>query len=81
VYAHLIEQNLGLKVSKMYLYYTSTPEGSVPTIAFEPKAAEINKTIKEFDRVVADIRNADFSHKAKSGRICENCDFRYYCRV
>jgi DNA helicase-2/ATP-dependent DNA helicase PcrA len=81
VYAHLVEQNLGLKVSKMYLYYTSTPEGSVPTIAFEPKGAEINHTIKEFDRVVASIKNADFSHKAKSGRICENCDFRYYCRV
>jgi DNA helicase-2/ATP-dependent DNA helicase PcrA len=81
VYAHLVEQNLGLKVSKMYLYYTGAPDGSVPTIAFEPQKSEINNTIREFDKVVASIQNADFSHKAKSGRICENCDFRYYCRV
>ncbi|GHV85487.1 DNA helicase II [Spirochaetia bacterium] len=81
IYAHLVEQNLGMQVSKMYLYYTSTPEGSLPTISIEPKKSEINNTIKEFDKVVAKIQNADFSQKAKSTRVCENCDFRYYCRV
>jgi DNA helicase-2/ATP-dependent DNA helicase PcrA len=81
VYAHLVEQNLGYKVSRMLLYYTGTEEGSLPTIAFEPKRSEINATIKQFDKTVLKIQSADFSKKSSSGRICENCDFKWYCRV
>jgi DNA helicase-2/ATP-dependent DNA helicase PcrA len=80
IYAHLIEQNTGQTVSKMHLYYTGTIEGGVPTITFTPNRAEINDTINEFDTIVRKIQNKEFTKKAKSSALCEDCDFRYYCR-
>jgi DNA helicase-2/ATP-dependent DNA helicase PcrA len=65
----------------MLLYYTGTEEGSIPTISFEPKRAEINATIRQFDKIVQNSQDSDFSKKSASGRICENCDFRWYCRI
>ena len=79
VYAHLIEKNTGKKVSKLHLYYTGEEEG-IPTISFEPKKAEIMETIDDFDRTVRKIQNLNFEHKSTSARICENCDFRFYCK-
>jgi len=79
VYAHLVEQNTGKKVSKLHLYYTGEESG-VPTISFEPRKAEIMETIADFDKTVRKIQNRNFEHKSTSGRVCENCDFRFYCK-
>jgi len=79
IYSYLIEQNTGKKVNKLHLYYTGEEAGS-PTISFDPLKMEINETIKDFDQIVRKIQNRNFEHKSTSNRICENCDFRFYCR-
>jgi len=79
VYAHLVEQNTGKKVRKLHLYYTGEEQGS-PTITFDPIKSEIAETIASFDKIVHKILDKNFEHKSTSGRICENCDFRFYCK-
>lgn len=79
VYAHLIEEKTGKKVSKMHLYYTGEDNG-VPTITFNKSTEMIDKTIKEFDEVVEKIQHKDFSGRAKDKNLCANCDMRHYCR-
>ena len=80
VYAHLIEQRLGHKVSKLHLYYTSEKEGN-PYISFDYFAPSIQDTIATFDEVVGKIENRDFdmSQVRKSEKLCKNCDMRFYC--
>lgn len=79
VYAHLIEEKTGKKVSKMHLYYTGEENG-VPTVSFDKSPELIDKTIQEFDAVVGKIQSKDFSGRAKDKNLCANCDMRHYCR-
>jgi DNA helicase-2/ATP-dependent DNA helicase PcrA len=79
VYAHLVEQNTGKKVSKLHLYYTGEEQG-LPTITFEPTKSEIDETIKTFGKIVHRIQDMNFENKSSSLRVCENCDFRFYCK-
>ena len=79
IYAYLIEQKTGKKVSKMHLYYTAENTG-IPTISFDNKKEDIESTIKEFDRIVHKIECKDFNQKAKSQKICDNCDMRFFCK-
>lgn len=79
VYAHLIEEKTGKKVSKMHLYYTGEDNG-VPTVTFNKSTEMIDKTIKEFDAVVEKIQSKDFSGRSKDKNLCANCDMRHYCR-
>ena len=79
VYAHLVEQNTRKKVSKLHLYYTGEEAGS-PTISFDPTKMEIKETINDFDRIVQKIQDKNFETKSLSGKVCENCDFRFYCK-
>lgn len=78
-YAYLIEQKTGKKVSKMHIYYTGE-ENSVPTITFDNKKENVDGTIKEFENVVHKIECKDFKKKADSQKLCDNCDFRFYCK-
>lgn len=78
IYAHLVEQRTGLKVSKMHLYYTGE-ENSVPTITFPYTKTAIEGTLAAFDDTVRKIMRKDFHGSAKDANICKNCDFRYYC--
>ena len=78
IYAHLVEEKTGKKVSKMHLYYTGA-DGEVPTITFPKKQESIDKTIQEFDEIVEKIQRKDFSQKAKSQITCDNCDFKHFC--
>ena len=78
VYAHLVEERTGHKVSKMHLYYTGEESG-VPTISFPYQKAEIDATIQEFDETVHKIMKKDFTQTAKSPKTCTECDFRFYC--
>ena len=78
VYAHLVEQRTGQKVSRMHLYYTGVEDG-VPTITFEKDDRTIAKTIKEFDDIVDRIERKDYSMTCRPTKMCVECDMRGYC--
>ncbi len=84
VYARLVEERTGKKVSKMSIYYTTEKKNNKITIPYVEK--DIDKTMKSFDDTVKKIMNKDFSVTAidlADGNInnntCNNCDFRKYC--
>ena len=79
VYAHLIEEKIGKKVSKMHLYYTGDDTGE-PTVTFNKSQESIDATIKEFDKVVEKIQGHEFLTEAGNKKSCLNCDMRYYCK-
>lgn len=79
VYAHLVEEKTGKKVSKMHLYYTGENEGE-PVVSFEKSKIAIENTINAFDSVVSKIQNYEFTTEAKNKKSCLNCDMRYYCK-
>lgn len=79
VYAYLVEERTGCKVSKMHLYYTGEDDG-VPTISFPYTKTAIEGTIKGFDDTVQKILNKDFEHCANDQKACNECDFRFYCQ-
>ncbi len=78
VYAHLVEERTGHKVSKMNLYYTGEENG-VPTITFPYEKTAIDATIQDFDDTVHKILRKEYGHKAKSPKTCMECDFRFFC--
>lgn len=78
VYAHLVEERTGHKVSKMHLYYTGEDTG-VPTISFPYQKTAIEATIQEFDDTVHKIMRKEFTQIAQSPKTCAECDFRFYC--
>ena len=79
VYAYLVEQRTKHKVSKMNLYYTGE-EDSVPIISFPYTKTAIKGTMASFDDAVSHILNKDFKKSAKNKKLCENCDFRHFCK-
>ena len=79
VYAHLVEERTGQKVSKLTLYYTGEESGS-PTITFPYNKEDVSKTVKEFDDTVQKIKKKEFSKLSSNPKTCSNCDFRYYCK-
>lgn len=80
IYAYLVEQRTGKKVSKMNLYFTGE-ENSVPTITFPYTRSAIEGTMASFDDTVGHIMKKDFHSCANDSRICKNCDFRFYCKT
>lgn len=78
IYAHLVEERIGCRVSKMHLYYTKEENGN-PYVTFGKRNVSIDKTIKEFDNVVSRIENKDFSMKMRPTKSCKDCDMRFYC--
>lgn len=80
IYAHLVEERTGNRVSKMHLYYPKE-ENSSPYITFNSNKDNIQHTISVFDEVVTKIetKNYDMSTTAKSEKQCGNCDMRYHC--
>jgi DNA helicase-2/ATP-dependent DNA helicase PcrA len=50
IYAYLIEQRTGQKVSKMHLYYTGE-ENSNPLVTFPYTKTSIEGTVASFDAV------------------------------
>lgn len=79
VYAHLVEEKTGYTVSKLHLYYTGEESGN-PQITFPSVKADIQATIQGFDDIVKKIKKKDFCTKSKDQIICNNCDFRFYCK-
>ncbi|WP_213298007.1 ATP-dependent helicase [Paraburkholderia sacchari] len=78
VYAHLVEERTGQKVSRMHLYYTGE-DGGNPYVSFSKDDRAIGKTIARFDDIVARIERQDFQMTARPTKLCQNCDMRAYC--
>lgn len=79
IYAHLVEGRTGQKVSRMHIYYTGEENG-VPTITFPYTKTSVEDTLAAFDDTVHLIMAKNFNCCAEDRKICENCDFRYYCK-
>lgn len=78
VYAHLVEERTGQKVSRMHLYYTGE-DGGNPYISFNKDNRAIGKTIARFDDIVSRIERQDYQIAARPAKLCQNCDMRAYC--
>lgn len=79
IYAHLVEERTGQKVSKMHLYYTGEENG-VPTVTYPYMKTAVEGTMAAFDDTVKKIMAKDFRHCADDPKVCDDCDFRFYCR-
>ncbi len=79
IYAHLVEERTGQKVSKMHLYYTGEDDG-VPTITYPYTKSAVEGTMAVFDDTVKKIMKKDFHRCASDSMVCKECDFRFYCR-
>lgn len=80
VYAHIVEERMGLEVSKSHLYYTSEENGN-PYISFSKNSRSIDRTIATFDEVVNRIEVKDFGIKERPEKLCGDCDVRFYCNA
>ena len=78
VYAHLVEERTGQKVSRMHLYYTGE-DGGNPYVSFSKDDRAIGKTIARFDDIVARIERQDYGITARPAKLCQSCDMRAYC--
>lgn len=78
VYAHLVEERTGQKVSRMHLYYTGE-DGGNPYVSFSKDDRTIGKTIARFDEIVERIERQDYRIKERPAKLCQNCDMHAYC--
>lgn len=78
VYAHLVEERTGQKVSRMHLYYTGE-DGGNPYVSFNKDDRAIGKTIARFDDIVARIEQQNYQIPIRPTKLCQNCDMRAYC--
>jgi DNA helicase II / ATP-dependent DNA helicase PcrA len=78
VYAHLVEERLGLPVSRTHLYYTSEESGN-PYISFDKNTRSLAATISKFDEVVHRIETGDYGISERPHKLCKDCDMRHYC--
>ncbi|HBO5254802.1 TPA: ATP-dependent helicase [Pseudomonas aeruginosa] len=78
VYAHLVEERTGQKVSRMHLYYTGE-DGGNPYVSFHKDDRAIGKTIARFDDIVARIERQDYGIASRPAKLCQSCDMRAYC--
>lgn len=78
VYAHLVEERTGYRVSRTHLYYTGEETGN-PFVTWEKDTKSIDRTIADFDRIVGRIEARDYRMKSRPGKKCEDCDMRSYC--
>ena len=80
IYAYLIEQRYGQKVSAMHLYYPKVENGN-PRISYRYNQGNIGNTIEAFEEVVHKIEKKDYSMKnvCRNEKHCSDCDLRFYC--
>ncbi len=79
LYAHLVEEKTGHEVNRLRLYYTGE-EGGNPEITFSRDDESIDAVTSEFDDVAHKIMMKEYSCRARDGKLCGSCDFRFYCR-
>lgn len=80
IYAYIIEQQTGLPVSQLRLYYTGDTSDGVPEIRFKNEHAKVQETIDEFTEVVHKIQCRNYSTRSTSQTMCNNCDLRHFCK-
>ncbi len=79
IYAHIVEEKYGKPVSKMYLFYTGTKDGS-PYVTYDYSRSSIENTMNEVADVVQKIERKDFTRThERDPKKCSECDFRHYC--
>lgn len=78
IYAHLVEQQHGQRVSKMHLYFTSERDGN-PYVSFPANPAAIQHTIAQVGALVERIERKDYRMSARPVKLCDGCDLRPYC--
>ena len=78
VYAHLVEQRTGQRVSRMHLYYTGEDSGN-PYVTFNKDERAIGRTVARFDEIVERIERKDYQLSGRPVKLCPNCDMRPYC--
>lgn len=78
VYAHLVEERTGQKVSKMHLYYTGV-DGGNPYVTFTKDDRSIGTTIARFDDIVNRIECHNYQMTSRPAKLCQDCDMRAYC--
>ncbi|MEP8628269.1 ATP-dependent helicase [Enterobacter mori] len=78
VYAHLVEERTGQRVSRMHLYYTGEDSGN-PYVSFTKDDRTIGETISRFDDIVARIERQDYQIASRPAKRCLECDIRPYC--
>lgn len=80
VYAYLIENRYGHKVSAMHLYYPKEENGN-PRITYRYNRGNIENTIEAFEEVVHKIEKKDYSMDGvkRNEKHCSDCDLRFYC--
>lgn len=77
-YAHLVEEQLGLTVSKMHLYYTGDDSG-VPYVSYPNNTSAVQGTIDKIDDIVKQIEGQEFGMDDRPQRVCSECDMQSYC--
>jgi Superfamily I DNA and RNA helicases len=80
VYAHIVEERYGRRVSRMHLYYTGAKSEN-PYISYDFEKRKIDKTIETIGKVVDRIEAKSFSTKGieKTDKHCRDCDVRPFC--
>ena len=80
VYAHIVEEKFGKKVSKLHLYYTRA-ENESSYVSWDYSTVSVQKTLRAFDETVGKIESYKFSNKGVKmcKATCDNCDLRYFC--
>ncbi|MEM1095305.1 MAG: ATP-dependent DNA helicase [Bacteroidota bacterium] len=78
VYGHIIQERMGVTVSRLNLYYTGETSGS-PYVSFDMNRASVDRTVTSFDEVVGLIEQADFDVAERPAKLCETCDLCSFC--
>lgn len=80
IYAYLIEQRYGHKVSAMHLYYPKEENGN-PRITYRYQQQNVENTIEAFEEVVHKIEQKDYSMEGvrRNEKHCSDCDLRFFC--
>ncbi|MBR6033074.1 MAG: ATP-dependent helicase [Bacteroidaceae bacterium] len=81
IYAYLVEERYGHKVSAMHLYYPKEENGN-PRITFRYQKGNVENTIEAFEEVVQKIEKKDFSMDGvkQNDKRCSECDLRFFCK-
>ena len=80
IYAHIVEQKYGLRVSRMHLYYTGVEDGE-PRISYPYNQHSIDRTIDEVSAIVDKIENKEFTQDPakRCAHLCDKCDLKHFC--
>ena len=80
LYAHLVEETTGHRVSRLHLYYTAD-QSDQPDLVFDKDDRAVDATVAHFDDIARKIIACDFEHPARDRKTCGTCDFKGYCEA